>query len=718
MKFSLEYKEATNFLTICKFSDDSSSDCFGKKIVSTNKFDIANEINDQVQKKLNEFKFNLLGGEYLLSELDNIDYANLEWESDLNVDDIDINPTSFIIKNFPNILQKFTITKVDDDNTLLNNEENIFDESLKVAEADFKNNQDDFTKAILSELEANKDAITKFLKSHVENEFKDLAKELFEESVEESEGYTFLTTKQLTLKDGSQKSFNFLLLINDKINIKIYDTASEPDKALFYGPYESSISEQDFIFNILNQHDAYTDNSVNREELGKVYYMIASKINRQVIKEVKKEITDSIENHFKKIEEAKNTYSGQLVINKGVPLYKKLKRKKRTNNVKYEKKQLKLLIDSVDIRFFNNRADNLVIVGRINEEEDKTLILGNNNYSLPLREFNHDTQYNELNYNGEKYFYKYDDILDYLPYQKYNYAAKNGEVMVKEGDSVKVIERKIGDYFTGIFFSDFLGLNTNNSNGLIVAEGRIRIPWNLRNFGKWTVLDNITAYASVNLFNGFESSSRKIELEDTLDPDETSESNAAKFTTDNFNLLTNNNVDAGILVTPISFEWKGASTFIHLRYGLRFLRTGTEYNLKEQVTTMVNGNPVIQENLLERRSFQVYSIGQEVELNFEIRPQSLVGADVTFGINWFGETGTNKNDVNFYATNNSPNLKLMANIYSLTNSEESNSGVYFRLGGHYNLGTYKVFPQIMVGYATNLSSFVNKVKRENKASLK
>lgn len=49
------------------------------------------------------------------------------------------------------------------------------------------------------------------------------------------------------------------------------------------------------------------------------------------------------------------------------------------------------------------------------------------------------------------------------------------------------------------------------------------------------------------------------------------------------------------------------------------------------------------------------------------------------------------------------------------NNKEANSGLYFRLAGFYDLKTSEVSPQIMVGYATNLTSFINKFKKKDEA---
>ncbi|MEL7122716.1 MAG: hypothetical protein AAFO07_24935, partial [Bacteroidota bacterium] len=64
----------------------------------------------------------------------------------------------------------------------------------------------------------------------------------------------------------------------------------------------------------------------------------------------------------------------------------------------------------------------------------------------------------------------------------------------------------------------------------------------------------------------------------------------------------------------------------------------------------------------------------------------------------------------FNTTNNSANIKVMANLYTLVNPNSRKSGLFFRLGGHYDTGNFKLFPQMMLGYATNLTSFINRTQ--------
>ena len=62
-------------------------------------------------------------------------------------------------------------------------------------------------------------------------------------------------------------------------------------------------------------------------------------------------------------------------------------------------------------------------------------------------------------------------------------------------------------------------------------------------------------------------------------------------------------------------------------------------------------------------------------------------------------------------------FNVEANFYWLTSPEKrSNGGIYAKLGAYYHTESYDIFPQLMVGYATNLSSFVNRFKPTKKES--
>ena len=176
---------------------------------------------------------------------------------------------------------------------------------------------------------------------------------------------------------------------------------------------------------------------------------------------------------------------------------------------------------------------------------------------------------------------------------------------------------------------------------------------------------------------------------------------------ENFDLLVNNNIDASLELSILSQDWKQARTFIHFGYGFRFFRSGVSYDFFETTST---SSPTF----LSKDDFQVFSVGHQANLTFEIRPQANIGADFSIGVNYLQTAGTNVNGIEFQAKNeNQRNIRIMLDLFALSNSKKSKSGIFFRFGGHYNPKQDRVFPQLMGGFATNLSSFVNKLKTDN-----
>ena len=724
--YSYEYNEASRNFSICKKTSDNKFSCELFKIAKYDQFSTPIELKDFINSFFKTEEFNTLGQKVVLNQIEkdisdivnaSTDFSATETSTELN--GLLKNPiekdTTYIKDGLKS--SYFLVSQKDNSNYIIESEGDLklFDPFEFPFANELKNNQDTFTdeiqKQIRLKLEANKEVILKTFFSRIESIYHTNLRNFFKTKITKSETYTFLTSKELIPNGSVVKSFfGFHYLVKGNAFYLESCKNSDSQSCATYGLFSLNIDASDFVQKVYAQHNQFkSGDDFNTEALKRIFSILKLSMSNARLKKENEEFQNKLAKTVDSIERQSTNYSGQLVLAKSFDL--NILIKGGGENVKFlgikvgekDKKSLytKFLVDYATVHFFNNRADKIAIAGHLANEENRTQVLINKSWSLPLRELNSRDQSNEtITKNGKQLRFVYDDVLDYLPTDRHNYAIQNGNVKLIPGDTIKLKERKIGDYFTGVFFSDFLGLNSNNTNSLIVAEGRIRVPWNLRNMGKWTMMDNLSAYVSVVLVGDIENSSRRIDLgEFTLE-------DLNGFESDNFNLLRSNNIDAGIQITPLTFEWKGASTFIHTRYGLRFLRTGAEYNLLTP-TTNETGETI---DNIQDQSFQIYSIGQEAELNFEIRPQSTIGIDLTIGLNWFGSTGTNDNEINFRTTNNSYNLKVLANLFSLVNPDTSKSGVFVRIGGHYNHGNSEIFPQIMVGYATNLTSFVNKFK--------
>lgn len=371
------------------------------------------------------------------------------------------------------------------------------------------------------------------------------------------------------------------------------------------------------------------------------------------------------------------------------------------------------------IRLFNNKINSISVVGDIiregkcvkdeakqNECKKDTLkqeaTLLNNMYSIPFRHTIIDKRNKSAKINttinGVEYYIDCNALLDYKPFENnYTYSLKNKEYELKAGEELKVEKRGLYDYFTAIIFSDFLGFNKEGGNSLLQAEGRVVIPANYVNLGRFNTPEYLEAYLNASIYNGQEDGSGFVEF-NVKD----SSKNISSF-----ELLRKNNVEAGLNIGFVSFEWKGISSSFILDYGIQMYRTKFR-TVKDTVTT----------------NYQLYSISHGPKLKIEVRPQINFGADINFGLLGLKYSGSNKGldmieERNFRKEILTDNgtlynaLFLTTNFYTKLSPNDGNGGLYFRLGGYYDFHTKNVSPQVMVGYATNLTTFINKFSRND-----
>jgi hypothetical protein len=406
------------------------------------------------------------------------------------------------------------------------------------------------------------------------------------------------------------------------------------------------------------------------------------------------------------IENAEKKYSGVLKLNNRANIYKIIKTEKKNWLGKKIKEEIKLdnsfIPEYATVRLFNNRANNIVVVGVLVNEKGETVsehVSVSFQNSIPMRSFNSSLNLISLNEaNGKEIgFINYNEVFNYYPFEeKFNYSVKNNEYKVTAGDTIKIEQRKLADFFTPVIFSDILGLNPGSENGLIFAEGRARIPLWLHNFGKTSLLPALRTDINVTLYNGFDENSRSINQEGTT-PIETSTLNINPFDYVKFA-----NINASISLDIINLELKGLATDISFGTGIRYYRAAFKYT-----QTNTTGKDIVFND-------QLNMLAPEVSVNFQIRPQTNFGADLNLSYSWLHARGTRKN-----TTLTVPNtlddkkmFRLNLDLYSKVSPNTSNGGVYGRIGGFYHVETKDFYPQIMVGYATNLSSFINKFKKK------
>ncbi|UOY05381.1 hypothetical protein L0P88_15655 [Muricauda sp. SCSIO 64092] len=403
--------------------------------------------------------------------------------------------------------------------------------------------------------------------------------------------------------------------------------------------------------------------------------------------------------------------SGTLMLNKDVPFKRVTDGREGQIKNFLEDKSEKLEIKEAFVHFFNNKATTIFIqaVYHSNGTEEKLTFL-NNEYSIPIRAFNFyrpdrkdrtKTNTYELaakTKGKESIVVAINDVFDYVNNNGFNYSVANTEVTLNTQDESKtrkaIIQRRFFDFFTGVVYSDLLGVNSENSNSLLNAQASLLIPMNQKNSRKWTATRQFLTTANIALNNSFDDESRFIGF---TDGDEVN----------HFDLLRKNNLNARIALDIITYESKGWFLNTSLGFSGAFYRTGFRNTLEAEAG----------DNITEG---QVFSLTYGPYINFEFRPQTNFGADITFSLENFtfndsqeingrdfaNEILVNDESQDFLFKHNL--LGVTANFYWLTDQNKRTGGIYARLAATYHTPTSSIFPQVFVGYATNLTSFVNK----------
>jgi hypothetical protein len=264
-----------------------------------------------------------------------------------------------------------------------------------------------------------------------------------------------------------------------------------------------------------------------------------------------------------------------------------------------------------------------------------------------------------------------------------------------------------------------MAFDQKNSNSLINAQAKLLLPINQRNFAnapKWTIFRQLLTEINLALYNGSSDNFRTIETTSQTDGITTTNS---KF--NHFELLTKNNINGNFALDLFSHEAKGFFSYISLGYTSSFYRTSFK-------NTTVNSG--VDDDLAKdtEETASLYSISHGPYLNIEVRPQTNFGADIGVSFTNLTYNGTETiGDINIreslgFDGHNSIGLNynivhLKADFYWLANSEKNKKGgIFARIGGLYHTESKEIFPQLMVGYATNLTSFVNKFSPKEKES--
>ena len=414
-------------------------------------------------------------------------------------------------------------------------------------------------------------------------------------------------------------------------------------------------------------------------------------------------------------------YSGAITLNTSVKLSKDDRKKcnGQMQNLVAEDDVLK--INKAYINFFNNKASTIVLEGTVNNDPNEKVTVVNNSFSIPIRYFNNYGSTNTFSTGKNKcYKFDYNDVFSYDSDQHFNYSIANDELHFTKDTLVRPVQqRRFFDFFTAVLYTDVMAFDNNNSNSLVNAQAKLLLPLNQKNSLLWganyTLFRQLLAEANLALYNGSNDTFRTIEITKTTTPSGTTNSSF-----NHFDLLTKNNINGSLTVDILSHEAKRFFSYLSLGYQGAFYRTALK------VSTVNSGSG--DEAKDDENISSLISTSHGPYLNVEIRPQTNFGADVSVSLNNLSYNGSSTiDDINIRQSMQDSGVRhfafrynvvnIKADFYWLTNPKKGKKGgIFARLGAFYHTQNYEIHPQFMVGYATNLTSFVNKFSAKNKDS--
>ena len=354
--------------------------------------------------------------------------------------------------------------------------------------------------------------------------------------------------------------------------------------------------------------------------------------------------------------------------------------------------------------------------------------ISNNSYSLSfkglnnrefLRTIEQESYVETALYDG--FGFNYGDVINYSPRNgDFTPIVKNGNYELSVDSAIVVYRRRYSDYLSFRTFLDPLGFLGKNPNGFAQLEGDAIIPVNLRNRSRHTWLPEIHANFSYIYNNSINSEVREAITQRLPNDsfrifDPASQQFITKTDSSNYfynlDIIRNAYYQLYARASIYSIEVKRQNSTLHFGIGVHVL--GAKVASSSDTTTY-------------------HKLIPEINIKWVLKPDNIFGADINGALAFMGNTHRANN--NPLAINNASFLWQNAwaiphelNIYVLTGGKESKGGLFFRYSGWWAYCTKLAkniderlfpstaqikksgyFPQVLVGYSTNLSTMVKR----------
>jgi hypothetical protein len=381
---------------------------------------------------------------------------------------------------------------------------------------------------------------------------------------------------------------------------------------------------------------------------------------------------------------------------------------------------LRLVIEQVSFEISDNFITRITIDGIVTDGiTSEEVSIDNTIWSLALKKFDHQT--NSVSFKDSMYSFSYGAVFLYKATAtgSKGYHIQDAEFTLKPFQEKTLLKRGLDQYLGINIFSDYFGLYAPNPNSPLSMSFSANIPLNLyqKRNQRFFQQANVTINTAIlNNFGGIGGFGNIIKHEPIIDTSNKSPI-VDTFMLDHFDLIRFKNFSVSGYFTTIGLEAKKLNTTFHIGLGAELYVSRFKYTEATDSIDISNEYSIVSAApfinfIAEYRPDQFFGINMEARVKYltmltssNAIPQLLESAGL-YEKNVLNKKGYNEmtfiNRLVFTAE-----MDLFAHI-----NNKGKSGIFARVGGELSINNANIFPMIVLGYSTNLDSYINSIREE------
>lgn len=456
------------------------------------------------------------------------------------------------------------------------------------------------------------------------------------------------------------------------------------------------------------------------KEIVVVYNKLKESIADDKIASIKSQFQDGLQSTLDSAEKIERGEAAVFKVKDSIPLWHTVEKQIETKSWQFWRRDTITIeeLDAVPNTWFSvKRASVTISQGEVamiliegdiktkNPETGKVSItypnakIDNGSYTASLYKINELDQGVWFKVEATWFKVYFSQIFELLP-------AKNGEYCYKVADetfaltpkqnSKTLYKRGLNDYFTAVIITDPLGLSSTTPNSLLQTEIFGYLPINSTNNQYIRLFPSVELSGNASKLDGKE---RYIPADTTM-----LQSGERIVFANNFNLIRNNKLNIGVTCTFLTFTLKPADLRINCRTSYKVFRTGVEY-------WMPSDSSMHQDNM--------YTSYPEFAVQFHFSYDQNFAWGMSAGRGWLFQKGEgvvresfgglNHEGIAVYkpeAGKKGRDIWLFELHGYLRFSQLKTGGLFFRARNYYSPSSKRIYPEIMIGYSTDISKLI------------